>query len=49
MTAPQIEPEPDHEPIGLSDEVFPRSRRWLSLLALIVLVAAAGVVLALRA
>ena len=47
MATPRIYPEPDHEPIGFSDEVFPRSRRWLGLLALIVPVAAAAAVAAL--
>jgi hypothetical protein len=47
VATPRISPEPDHEPIGFSDEVFPRSRRWLGLLALIVPVAAAGIVAAL--
>ena len=42
MAVPRIYPEPDHEPIGFSDEVFPRSRRWLGLLFLIVPVAAAA-------
>lgn len=46
MAVPRIFPEPDHEPIGFSDEVFPRSRRWLGLLLLILPVAAAGVIAA---
>ncbi|HEX6261644.1 MAG TPA: hypothetical protein VF097_02220 [Actinomycetota bacterium] len=41
-------PEPNHEPIGFSHEVFPTSRRWLGLALLMILTIATAVAAAVR-